>query len=61
MEDGPTCTFNGKNVPCFVCSSPKASISSQFLSDMLEFMDELKIFSQTTNLKQFLLLDGHHS
>jgi hypothetical protein len=45
MIGGPQCTFHGKVVPCFVCASPKASITSQLLADMLaHHMDELKIW-----------------
>jgi hypothetical protein len=61
MSGGPTCFFNGKIVPCFVCASPKASISSQLLADMLGFMDSLNLFDRSEGVKPFLLLDGHHS
>ena len=27
MEGGPRCTYNGIEIPCFVCTSPKASIT----------------------------------
>jgi hypothetical protein len=61
MSGGPTCIFNGKTVPCFVCASPKASISSQLLADMLAFMDSLNLFDRSDGIRPFLLLDGHHS
>jgi hypothetical protein len=62
MKGGPQCTFRGKGVPCFLGSSPKASITSQLLADMLAHMDELKIWKQTDNgPTPFLLLDSHHS
>jgi hypothetical protein len=33
---GPTCDFNGKIVPSFVCWSPKGSIMSYLLAAMLK-------------------------
>jgi hypothetical protein len=37
MREGHFCKFNGINVPCFVGTSPKASITSQLLCKMLQF------------------------
>jgi hypothetical protein len=34
---GPTCTYLGKEIPCFYGTSPKASITSELLADMLKF------------------------
>jgi hypothetical protein len=61
MAGGPTCYFRGKEIPCFVCTSPKASITSKLLADMLAFIDSYHIFDRSTGKKPFLLLDGHHS
>ena len=61
MPGGPKCTVNGKYVPCFVGCSPKASITSQLLAQMLMQLDTLNIFEQSETIKPFLLLDGHHS
>jgi hypothetical protein len=61
MEGGPICFFNGKNIPCFIGASPKASITSTMLADMLRFMDDLNVFDRSTGITPFLLLDGHHS
>jgi hypothetical protein len=61
MAGGPSCSFRGKEIPCFVCTSPKASISSQLLADMLSFIDSFNIFDRSNGKKPFLLLDGHHS
>jgi hypothetical protein len=33
---GPTCMFNGKEVPCFCCCSKSGSITSELLVAMLE-------------------------
>jgi hypothetical protein len=49
---GSTCTYLSKRIPCFFGTSPKASISSTVLVDMLAFFDtprcmiaQLQIFS----------------
>jgi hypothetical protein len=57
---GPTCFYNGKEIPCFHGTSPKASITSQLLADMLKYIDDLGVFDRTI-AHPFLLLDGHHS
>lgn len=61
ISGGPVCTFQGKEIPCFVGSSKKASITSQMLADILTYMDELELFDRSTGKKPFLLVDGHHS
>ena len=61
MVGGPTCTYKGKEVPCFVTYSPKASITSDILTEMLKRMDDLKLFEHCPAQRPFLLLDGHHS
>jgi hypothetical protein len=61
MAGGRTCTFQGKVIPCFVCTSLKASISSQLLADMLSFIDSFNVFNRASRKNPFLLLDGHHS
>jgi hypothetical protein len=60
MAGGPTCTYLGKEIPCFFGTSLKASITSTLLADMLAFLDRLGVYDcSIANL--FLLLDGHHS
>ena len=61
MTGGPKCYFNGKVIPCFVGSSPKACITSTMLAEMLKTMDSFELFDRSTGKKPFLLLDGHHS
>jgi hypothetical protein len=39
MSGGPKCKYNGKEVPCFFGTSPKASITSELLMSMLKYMD----------------------
>jgi hypothetical protein len=59
-RSGPTCFFLGKEIPCFYRTSPKASITSQLLADMLKYLDQLGIYNWSVAYP-FLLLDGHHS
>jgi hypothetical protein len=59
---GPKCTYLGKTIPCFVCTSPNASITSDLLAKMLSTIDEAGIFPRSEeDGVPFLLLDGHHS
>jgi hypothetical protein len=39
MAGGPTCTYLEKTLPFFYGTSPKASITSTMLANMLEFLD----------------------
>ena len=62
MQGGPTCSFRGRTLPCFVSCSKNASITSQILTDMLAFIDKHKVYNRTnTSKRPFLILDGHHS
>jgi hypothetical protein len=47
MTGGPTCTYLGKSIPCFFGTSPKASITSILLADMLAFLDKLGLYDWT--------------
>jgi hypothetical protein len=58
---GPTCTFNGVEVPTFVTCSKNGSINSQLLTLMLAKMDEHSLFDRSTGINPFLLCDGHGS
>jgi hypothetical protein len=58
----PTCNFRGKNVPPFICCSPKGGITSELLKGMVERMDSLDLFPRMEGgPTPFLLLDGHGS
>jgi hypothetical protein len=60
LAGGPMCTYLGKQIPCFFGTSPKASITSILLIDILAFLDSLGVYDcSIANL--FLLLGGHHS
>jgi len=54
MSGGPRCNYNGKEIPCFFGTSPKASITSELLMSMLKFMDDLHLFDRSL-CKPFLL------
>jgi hypothetical protein len=58
---GPTCTFNGIEVPTFVTCSKNGSITSQLLSNMLLTMDHLQIFDRSDKVNLFLLCDDYGS
>jgi hypothetical protein len=57
---GPVCHFRGKDVPCFVASTPHGGITSAILTNMLHTMDNLELFPRDT-CKPILVLDGHNS
>ena len=61
MRGGPTCTFMNKTIPCYIGTSPKASITSTMLADMLRTIDSYNFFDRSDGTLPFLLLDGHHS
>jgi len=58
---GPSCVFNGIDVPAFCCCSENGSITAELLVEMLKVMDRLNLFDRTDNVPPFLILDGHGS
>jgi len=58
---GPTCNFQGTEVPCLMRWIPKGSITSAILIDILATLDHLKVLDRVGGRKTFLLLDGHRS
>jgi hypothetical protein len=58
---GPTCTFNGVEVPTLVTCSKNGSITSQLITNMLSNMDEYCLFDHSNGINPFLLCDGHAS
>jgi len=60
MCGGPTCYYQGKSIPCFYGTSPKASITTELLTEMLKYLDKLQVYDRTI-CKPFLLLDGYGS
>jgi hypothetical protein len=58
---GPTCTFNGIQVPTFVTCSKNGNFTSQLLTNMLQKMHHLPIFDRIDKVNPFLLCDEHGS
>ena len=59
---GPRCTFNGTDIPCYINASPKGSITSDILADILKWIDDKGVYPRNENgPTPFLLLDGHGS
>jgi len=59
---GPTCSFRGQKVPCFIATTPKGSITSTLLKSMLQRLDKTGIYPRKPGQPTpFLLLDGHGS
>ena len=58
---GPTCTFQGVEVPCLTRWSKKGSITSEILVNILKMLDHLGVFDCSKGSCPFLLLDGHGS
>jgi hypothetical protein len=58
---GPSCTFEGKKIPCYCCCSKSRSIKGKLLTEMLTYLDSLDLFDRSMGLKPFLILDGHGS
>ena len=46
---GPKCTFNGCDIPCYVTASPKGSITSVILADMLKWIDGIGVYPRRAN------------
>jgi hypothetical protein len=62
MQGGQRCRYNGIDIPCFVCSSAKSSITTELLVEMLKFIDDNGVFPRSCpNNTPFLLLNGHQS
>ena len=58
---GPTCKFQGKEIPCMVRWTPKGSITSAILAEALAHIDSYGVFDRSNGKNPFLLLDGHQS
>ena len=58
----PKCKFRGQKIPCHVTCSPKGSITSTILADMLKWIDGHAVLPRVPGgPTPFLLLDGHGS
>ena len=58
---GPTCVFQGNEVPCLTRWSPKGSITVEILINILSTLDHLMVFDLTEGQRPFLLLNGYNS
>ena len=58
---GPTCRFQGVEVPYLARWSKKGSITSEILVNILKTLDHLGVFDRSKRAHPFLLLDGHGS
>jgi hypothetical protein len=58
---GPTCTFNGIEVPILLICSKNDSITSQLFTNMLSKMDDLELFDRSGGVNPFFICDGHDS
>jgi hypothetical protein len=57
---GPTCHFQGKEIPTYVTASENGSITDKILTDIMKHLDTYLTFDRT-EATPFLLLDGHGS
>ena len=58
---GPSCNFRSKIVPCFCCWSPKGSITTVILRDILATLDKIQVYERTEGNFPCVLLDGYGS
>ena len=59
---GPSCTFKGKHVPCFVRWSPSGSMTSQILREVVMELDARGVTDRIDDKKMpFMILDGRGS
>ena len=55
-----TCTFKGKQVPCFLRWSPSGPMTSQFLREVVMELDTWRVIDRIEERKiPFMILDGH--
>ena len=58
----PVCKFRGELIPGLMCMYPKGSISSEILTEVLKYLDQLKVFEwHQDGPTPFGLLDCHGS
>ena len=58
---GPTCTYNGKEIPCLVYGSPHGGITGPILVSVLAEFDARDIFPRVMGITPTLVVDGHQS
>jgi hypothetical protein len=60
---GPSCTYQGTEIPCMVKFSEGGGMTPSILTEIFETLDQLKIFDsdRKNGLRPFVLMDGHQS
>jgi hypothetical protein len=58
---GPTMTYNGKQVSCYVTPTENGSITSEELTLTLKWMDDREVFYVSEGVDPMLIVDGHSS
>ena len=60
---GPTCYFEGREIPAMIRMSDKGGITAEILTDILKTLDTLKVYEsyRDNGAVPFLLVDGHMS
>jgi hypothetical protein len=60
---GPSCFYEGQEIPCMVEFMPGGSMPGRILTKILRTLDELNIFEQSRKkgIRPSVLLDGHGS
>ena len=63
LPGGPTCNFNGVDVPAFVTFSESGGINSDILCEIFKRIDNLELYKKDREKGYipFCLLDGHNS
>jgi hypothetical protein len=62
LPGGPVCTFLGKQVPCYVATTPHSCITGSILMECLRVLDELQFSTRSSDHSlPFCLLDGNFS
>ena len=57
---GPVCNFRGQAIPSRTYKTPKGSITTEILIDILRVLDELKVFPRN-GVNPVVLVDGHET
>jgi len=62
IPGGPSCFFREQSILYFICWSPKGSMTSEILVELIVELDIREFVNRSNNsIKPFLLLDGHDS
>ena len=59
LPGGPTCIYNGKQIPCATYVSESGGITADILVAVLTVLDELDVFPRDSGITPFMLINGH--